>query len=268
MMTSHLRHQGIYLGNNRALTQTKWGHKVFVDTTDVSLTPHILLDGYWEMWITKALLSELKPGMTFVDIGSNLGYFSILGADAVGESGKVISFEANPEMHELTYRNLEINGFLDRSECHNKAAFSENTMLEFKLYEKHKGSSSLYALDEAAAHFHDSLTTISVEAVTLDSALAGRKVDVIKMDAEGAEPAILSGARNLLADNPDIAIFMEFSPGFLPSMGESEAVLDMMTGLGFSIRRIDTDSSLVPVDKEELLSDVYRQFDLYLKREA
>jgi hypothetical protein len=73
----------IYLGDYTALTRTIYGHKMYVDTRDVSLAPHLLLDGYWEQWITNIFRELVKPGMTVVDVGANFGYYSVLAASLV-----------------------------------------------------------------------------------------------------------------------------------------------------------------------------------------
>lgn len=98
--------KAIYLGNNRAVTTTVYGHKILVDTRDVSLSPHILIDGFWEKWITDVFLRMVKPGMRVVGIGSNIGFYSLLTADRVGENGFVTCFDANAELADLTFHSL------------------------------------------------------------------------------------------------------------------------------------------------------------------
>jgi SAM-dependent methyltransferase len=138
----------VYIGNNRALTKTIYGHKIIVDTRDLSLSPHILIDGYWESWITNVFLKLVKPGMNVVDIGCNVGFYSLLAAEKIGSSGNLICFEANPEMADLVFQNIQINGFGGRSKIINKAVYSENIPLTFNINKKFLGGSSLWA-DEA-----------------------------------------------------------------------------------------------------------------------
>jgi energy-coupling factor transporter ATP-binding protein EcfA2 len=83
----------VYLGDHRALVRTAWGHKMFVDTRDLGLAPHLLLDGSWELWVTAAFLTNLREGMTVVDVGANIGYYSLLAASNVGSGGRLVSFE-------------------------------------------------------------------------------------------------------------------------------------------------------------------------------
>ncbi|CAA2141972.1 FkbM family methyltransferase [Hyphomicrobium sp. ghe19] len=256
----------VYLGQNTALTKTIYGHKIYVDTRDYSLTPHLLLDGYWEQWITNVFRTLVRPGMNVIDIGANVGWYSLLAADLIGQSGRLVSFEANPDLSALTYRNLMVNGFLDRSTVVPSAVYSECTTLEFKIYNHYMGSSSIFATSDAAAQFHDSIRELSVNAVTLDSYFpAGTKIDFIKIDAEGAEPFILKGAERLLSENPDIQIMMEFAPSILAgAYGSIEKFHDDLKSYGFTIFRIEHDSSLAQVTLEELSATPH--CDVVLKR--
>jgi FkbM family methyltransferase len=275
--TRHDR-MAVYVGDHIALTTTIYGHKIYVDTRDLSLAPHILMDGYWERWITDVFLSVVLPGMRAVEIGANVGWYSLLAAGIIGTAGKLTSFEASPRMAELLRRNLSINGFLDRTEVVNKAAFSVNQILEFGVYDKYMGGSSLFAAQAQAANpcrgarrldpqSGDTFQLIEVEAIALDSYFApGSKIDFIKIDAEGAEPHILAGARRLLAENKDMQILAEFSPRLLRLAGSSaQQFYDEIRALGFHVFRIEHDASLI----ESELSDLVQgpsHYDVILRR--
>ena len=256
----------VYLGNHLALTKTVFGHKIYVDTRDYSLAPHILMDGYWEMWITNVFRSAIRPGMKVVDIGANIGWYSLLAADLVGASGHLTAFEANPAMADIAYRNLMVNGFQERARVEAKAVYSENTQLELKIYDRYKGSSSLFETAERAAQFGDSITMHSVDAVTLDSFFpAESRVDFLKIDAEGAEPYILKGASRLLAENPGIQIMMEFAPSLIiNAYGSIDTLCGEISKLGFSIWRIAHDSTLVKSSADDLARVAH--CDVILKR--
>jgi hypothetical protein len=85
-----------YLGDNTALCRVLGRYKMYVDSQDFGLSPHLMLDGYWEMWVTEALVSLVRPGMVVADIGANLGYYALLLADLVGDAGMVHAFELTP----------------------------------------------------------------------------------------------------------------------------------------------------------------------------
>lgn len=279
-MGSGVRHgrMAVHVGDNIALTTTIYGHKIYVDTRDLSLAPHILMDGYWEQWVTNVFFSVVRPGMRVVEIGANVGWYSLIAAETIGPGGQLISFEANARMAEILTRNLSINGFLDRAQVVNKAAFSANQTLHFGVYDKYMGGSSLFAAQaQAASHhgqpgpfypqFDDTFRLIEVEAIALDSYFAqGSKVDFIKIDAEGAEAHILAGARRLLMENKNIQIMTEFSPRLLAFAGSSaEQFYDDICALGFQVFRIEHDSSLIHSALSDLLQDP-SHYDVVIRR--
>lgn len=166
------------------------------------------------------------------------------------------SFEANPEMADILYRNIMVNGFAGRATVVPKAVYSETRPLEFKIHEHFKGSSSLYSTDESAALFNDEIKHVTVQATAIDDFLPQNSaVDFIKIDAEGAEPFVLQGARRTLSENKDIQVMMEFSTAMLSVWnGGVQAFLREINGLGFEVWRIATDSSLVRSSHEDLLT--------------
>ena len=268
----------VYVGDNLALTRTIYDHKIYVDTRDLALAPHILLDGYWEQWITNVFLSVVQPGMRVIEIGANMGWYSLLAAANIGPAGKLLSFEANPRMAEILRRNISINGFLDRAQVVNKAVFSANQTLEFSVYDKYMGGSSLFVAGAQTAsddrhvgifdpQVNDTFRLIEVEAVALDSYFAqGSKVDFIKIDAEGAEPHILAGANRLLAENKDVQIMTEFAPQVLQRGGSSaEEFYASIRALGFRVLRIEQDPSLVELELSELMQGPHHH-DVLLRR--
>jgi FkbM family methyltransferase len=237
----------IFLGDNTALTRTIYNHKMYVDTRDISLAPHILLDGYWEMWITKIFISLIQPGMTVVDIGANIGYYSLIAGSHVGGTGKVISFEANPKVFRLLAKSMEVNGFYSCSELVNKGVMDKAGELTFNSLRDHHGSSGFFVHESVAEQFRDQIEKINVPCLSLDDFFRGRdgRVDVMKIDAEGAENAIIAGAPETLARNPQIKILMEYT-------AQNRPAFDSLTGLGFKAWNIQHDSSLQPVTAADL----------------
>jgi len=256
----------VYLGNHRALTTTIYGHKIFVDTRDLSLGPHILMDGYWEKWISNVFLTLVQPGMNVVDIGANIGFYSLLAAKNIGHTGTLTCFEANPELADVAFDNLHINGFTVNSSVINKAVYSEETTLEFNIYEKFLGSSSLWADSRHVEAYRDEIKKITVETVTLDSYFpAGHKIDFIKIDAEGAEPHILKGAKRILSENVDLKIMMEFAPAIIQAAyGSVEQFYYEIKDYGFNIHRINHDSSLQQLSLADVLAT--HHCDVVLKK--
>lgn len=231
---------------------------MFVDTRDLSLAPHILLDGYWEMWITKFFKGVIKEGMTVVEIGTNIGYYTLLAASQIGGGGRLYAFEANPAVFDILFQNMNINGFLDRVTLVNKAVLDKSGKLEFHILKRHHGSSSIIGFDKELLkkQYRDEIETIEVEAVSLDEYFLNKdmKIDVIKMDAEGSEGLIFKGMKRLLKNNPAIKIICEFTPCLISPTGiEPKDFLEEITNYGFKFRIINTDSTAVDISIDELL---------------
>jgi hypothetical protein len=124
------------------------------------------------------------------------------------------------------------------------------------VYEEAPGSSSIFVGDSVFVNRPDLKKTISVEAATLDSFLADDlKVDFIKMDAEGAEPFIFKGMKNVIKNSPTLKIIMEFAPSHIEAAGESPRdFLRYLEAMGFKIKLIDRGSGqLVETGMDSLL---------------
>lgn len=247
----------LYFGDNTALVATRWGAKMLVDTRDAAIAPWLVLDGLWEPHVTAWMQSTLQPGQVFVDVGANVGYFTLLGASLVGPGGRVVSVEAHPTLAEVLQRNVVINGYYGFVTTHNKAAWSETTELEFHIRAHFAGNSSVGTIDaEGLKRLGDTERAVRVEAVTLDDLLADLpRVDVMKIDVEGAEVHAFQGLTRILDSNPGITIMFEWARAQIESVGDTpQDLADLVEGLGFKFRLLETGE---PIDKTTLLSLPY-----------
>jgi FkbM family methyltransferase len=157
----------------------------------------------YEPHVTREMVKVLRGGMVFVDVGANVGYFTMLAASRVGAAGKVIAFEPNPDNCTLLRMSLEANGFGNVT-LH--AAAVSDTVQEFAL--EVTGSNGALRDDQRAGD-------VIVRSVVLDACLEDEaRVDVIKMDVEGFEGRVLNGMKRTLARHRPI-VFTEFSPNDL-----------------------------------------------------
>ena len=255
--------QPAYLGDHTAICRTVFGHKIYIDTRDISLAPHLVMDGIWEMWITEAMSRLLRPGMVCVDLGANFGWYSLLMADRIGPKGNLIGADANSRMVELCRKSMSVNGFLDRSEIHHTAITDRIDDVTFSAFESYMGSGSLKDMGDTALQFHDRAQTMTVPGQTLDALTKGRAVNFMKIDCEGAEPGIIRGGAETLK-SPDLQIFMEYAPGFY-APGEAAEMIDKLADAGFSFFLIDTQSRFEPMSRDALLN-VVGLSELHLRR--
>jgi FkbM family methyltransferase len=248
----------VYLGDHLALVETRWGAKMAVDTRDSLLAPWLLLDGLWEAHVTGWFHQVLRPGDVLVDVGANVGYFTLLGARLVGERGRVVAVEAHPGLVEVLRRNVVINGVHDRVTVWHRAAWSEATTVMFHQRAHYSANSSVGSVDEGRlAALGDTEEAVQVEAVPVDQLLEGvPHVDLLKVDVEGAEVRAFEGLGRTLADNPDLTVMFEWSPEQLYQVGDTPAALvDLLAGYGFRLRLLEDD--LHVIDRARLLDLPY-----------
>lgn len=196
----------IYLGSHTAMgVLARTGQKIFVDTRDRSMVPHILHDGLWEDWVVGAFLAETRPGMTVLDVGASFGCFALPAAAAVGSGGRVFAVEANPIVVEHLRNSARANGLAHMNVV---AAAASNVSGTAKLNTSLAASghaSVIRRRDADDGVFHD----VEVPAERLDVLLpANTRVDVMKIDVEDGEYQAFQGMGALL-DGPRV-IFCEF----------------------------------------------------------
>ena len=212
------------------------GFRIWVRAADPHIGRPIARDRSYEPHVTQALRTHLRPGATFVDVGANVGYFSLLAALLVGERGRVIAFEPRADNVELLRRSVADNGFAN-VEVHACAVAERAQELAFFASGEVQSSGRLMQEREAGSEL---LPT--VRAVALDEALAAEpRVDVIKMDIEGAEPRALAGMHALLRRHRP-TLLTEFCPELLRTTSGVEplAYLDALA--------VDHDLFVVPHD--------------------
>lgn len=203
----------VYLGDYTLLAETMQGRKIFLDSRDVSLTPHIALRGQWEQNVTNWVLQALPsaPDGIFLDGGANVGWYSLL---ARQHKRDVLAIDANPRMIELLKKTFAVNGMLppqgaSRVEC---AALGHQD--EAHCFVVHAPDN--FGSADVTYRSNDPGKIVSRQATmrTIDSLLApGTKVCMIKLDIEGWEPQAIQGARRVLEDNPQVPILFEHNAG-------------------------------------------------------
>ena len=249
---------GYYLGEHTVLCRILGKYKFYVDTRDTSLAPHLIMDGFWESWITRFMQTIVKPGDVCIDIGANFGYYSVLMAALSGENGRTIAIDANPNLCRLIERSVATNG--QRVNIVNKAVSNKSEKVTLNIPNGFWGGASI------RTNFPQIDTTrLKVQAVTLDTLLRDlevAKVDIVKMDCEGVEPMILEGMRQTIKANPDIQIVMEFTPH---DYRDPQGFVNYLCST-FNVKRIEGDSSLRVITDEELNQFAYIRdhMDLHL----
>ena len=195
---------------------------------DRVITRELLATGVWEQTETELFLREVGPGDVVIDVGANVGYYTVLAANEVGAEGKVIAFEPDPDNFSYLKKSVEANGF-------------KNVVLEQKALSNAPGSVSLYLNDQNKGDHRlfpadERRSSTTVEAIAFDDYdLGGRSVSFIKIDTQGAEGAILEGMLRTLRANRDVDLAVEFWPHGLTLAGYSARQLaERFTELSFT----------------------------------
>ena len=253
----------IYMGNNIALLCTTNYNKMFVDTRDLLIAPWLLIHGEWEPEETDLVKKLVKLGDVFVDVGANLGYYSLIAARA--GASHVYAFEAQPSTYELLGKNVIINWMTKFITYENLAVYSHTTDLEFFVRNHYPGNSSLgFAPPDQLGKWFDTTTAVKVHAVSLDDYFADKpgKIDLLKVDVEGAEPAVFEGARRTLAQNRGIKILCEWSPDQMATARQDPAhLVELWAEQGFRAHVLHTGLNEVPL--RSLLTSGYQNILLY-----
>jgi FkbM family methyltransferase len=193
--------------------------------------------GFYETFVIDVIENLLRPGMTFLDVGANIGLYTALAARIVGPSGRVIAVEPGSSNCAVIKETVRLN------------AFSNVTIVEGAASDG-GGRASLYLCDDNPAdhRLHDRTgqrAKVEVETITLDALAAERGVrraDVIKIDTQGAEASVLAGMATLLNADPAPVITLEFWPWGLAQAGsDPRSLLDGIIAAGFSLYELDGD---------------------------
>ncbi|MBA4320652.1 MAG: hypothetical protein C0412_19845 [Flavobacterium sp.] len=189
----------------------------------------------------------VKEGNVVVDLGANVGYFTLLAARLVGEKGKVYAFEPEPKNYSYLVKNIKLNNY-NNVQAFQKAVSDKNGKTQLYICDYDSGHHTINQYGGVEKYSRGRLVeekSIEIEAVTLDEFFKNREesIDVIKMDVEGAEALALAGMDNILRKNKKLKMFVEFFPLLIRKMGNSpeEFIYKLLKDYQFSIYVIPED---------------------------
>lgn len=192
--------------------------------------PHAyaILTGEHELMVQEALRRTVAPGMTVFDVGADIGFFSVLSAGLVGPAGRVEAFEPVAASADAVRANAALNG-LENVSVHRVAVSDHDGSETLLVQAEHSWSHLLDRAPHASAD-----ERVSVQLISLDERIAQGVLpapDVVKIDVEGSEGAVLRGLSRTLRTHP-VAVICE--------LHETNAeVVDVLTNVGYSIENLD-----------------------------
>lgn len=206
--------------------------------------------GYYNLEIVPFMKARLRDGMSFIDIGANIGEISLVAATCVGKSGRVVAFEPIDAIADELQSNVERNNLRQISVI--RMGLSDTSSDSVPIYascgqgsihDEHHGLGSLFG----AAAGVEPLQNITVN--TLDNWLSHHRmdqVDLIKIDIEGAELPCLRGARQTLQTFKPMLIVEVQEPTAVTAGYHAQDVLDFLAALGYSAHLIDRKGRVHP----------------------
>lgn len=208
------------------------GSKMYTDPHEGTLFIAAALNRY-DPFMTELFERVVKEGNTVIDLGANVGYYTLLASKIVGKRGRVYAFEPDPKSYKLLVKNIDFNNYSNIIPV--PKAVTDRVGSTKLFLSPEPGADTLYA-DEGQQRF------IEVETETLDHFFQdkGETVNVVKMDIEGGEMDALSGMDSLIRQNQNLNMFVEFFPRNIERAGYSPGqLLDKLWSYKFKVFVID-----------------------------
>jgi len=222
--------------------RTLSGTRLTGNTRD-KVQAHVYYFGVWEPNLTRFLSERLAPGDVFVDVGANVGYYSLHAARLVDETGKVVAIEASPTLFTALRANLELNRANNVRPVNLAAADKASTLRLYLGPPDNLGMTSLLESSVEGSSFE-----CEVEARPLADILDSDEIArarIIKVDVEGAEAVVALGMAPVLSScREDLEIVIEVSPERLASQGRTVAeILRVFEDAGFHAYTLANDTA-------------------------
>ena len=208
------------------------GFAMFASPDDIAVGKHLLWLNDYEPHVSHPFRSALRPGMRVLDIGANIGFYSLLAASRVGSAGEVLSVEPNAANVALILRSSAKNNFKNVRIIQ---AAAYDAWEPLKLFVD-SSNGAVSAIDPT----HPNSCGGTVMGLPLSAVIAESHIDVVKIDVEGAEGRAMQGMWNVIERSMPV-VFSEFTPDSMPTMSGISAreYLQLFLGLGYHISVLD-----------------------------
>lgn len=237
-----------------------FGISMIVDVRDPAISKPILVLGEYEPAFTQVFLALVRKSKCFLDVGANIGFFTLLAARHMTD-GRVWSIEPAPDNARILRANVALNDFQDRVNVLHAAASDSDGEVYFSSLGYESNIGARFTAKDAETLLARTLPggpgPTKVRSVTLDSLLQDCRVDLVKVDVEGHEPLVLAGMQRILKGDRPI-ILSEFAPGTIQhiSRADPSEYLSSIAFHGYVFAVIEHNGDVTPLGNstEEALS--------------
>lgn len=198
--------------------------------------------------MTKFVKKEIKKGDNVLDLGANIGYWTCLLAELVGEKGHVYAFEPEPNNFQLLKKNVEINGY-------------KNVTLEQKAVSDKTGKIKLFISDVKTDHriydWSGHQNSIEIDAVRLDDYFKDREIIInyIKSNLQGADFAAVQGMSAMIKRSKDLKMIVEYHPDTMLEFGsDPKEFVQVLVGEGFKLYDVGS-CEMKPIEPNEIFKE-------------
>lgn len=221
--------------SHNVVARTQFGYEMFCGTEDL-IQRYIYLFGVWEAHLTAWIQERLRPGDTFVDVGANVGYYTLLAASRVGQQGHIVAIEASPSIVGLLSNNLQRNEIGARVRSVNVAASDEAGTVSV-----YHGPKDMIGLTTTVPH-EDFEIEATIRAMSLRDILTHEKMTsarLIKIDVEGLEGPVVRGLLpGLPSCREDLELVAEVNGQPTPEGEMASDIVAQLRGYGFNVYAI------------------------------
>jgi len=219
------------------------------ESGDQMISARLKSDRCWEAYETQLTLRHLKAGDVYVDVGANIGYYTLIASQRVGIKGKIIAYEPDPDNFALLQSNVTLNN-LPQVAIFPCALYDKNTDGQLFLSDDNFGDHRIYGASEERE-------SRSIQLVQGDEHLGKQTehIDFLKIDTQGSEFFVVKGLQKLITQNRDhLRIMLEFCPfGIRQSGADGHELLRLLDDLKMHYQIIDHQQEcLIPAQSHHL----------------